>query len=225
MGNFGDRNSYGGGQSRGGFGGGNRGGFGGGQSRGGFGGGRGRGGFGSDRPREMHRVNCADCGNFCEVPFRPTGEKPVYCPDCFHRRGDSNDRGGFGARRNFGDRDNSFAEKRMYKVNCAKCGELAEVPFRPSDDKPVFCSNCFQKPTSTRTATGTGITKEQYEVLLRKVDRVLSILEEGCECECDEDEDDELELDVESDEASEKKTDEAEKEEVVEEKDATEDEK
>ncbi len=45
---------------------------------------RGGGRFGRDRPpREMHKTECADCGNECEVPFKPNGEKPVYCNDCF----------------------------------------------------------------------------------------------------------------------------------------------
>ncbi|MFH1457333.1 MAG: CxxC-x17-CxxC domain-containing protein [Patescibacteria group bacterium] len=37
---------------------------------------------GSDRP-EMHDAVCAECGNTCQVPFRPTSNKPVYCDDCF----------------------------------------------------------------------------------------------------------------------------------------------
>lgn len=73
----------------------NKGGFGGGRSFGGdrggrdFGGSRGgfnKGGFGGghDRgDREMHKTICAKCGNSCEVPFRPNGDKPVYCSDCF----------------------------------------------------------------------------------------------------------------------------------------------
>jgi CxxC-x17-CxxC domain-containing protein len=31
----------------------------------------------------MHQATCATCGKSCEVPFRPTGERPVYCRDCF----------------------------------------------------------------------------------------------------------------------------------------------
>jgi len=31
----------------------------------------------------MHQAECAECGNRCEVPFRPTGDKPVYCSNCF----------------------------------------------------------------------------------------------------------------------------------------------
>ena len=30
-------------------------------------------GFGD---REMHKATCADCGNECEVPFKPSGDKP-----------------------------------------------------------------------------------------------------------------------------------------------------
>lgn len=34
-------------------------------------------------PREMHKAICADCKKECEVPFKPTEGKPVYCRDCF----------------------------------------------------------------------------------------------------------------------------------------------
>jgi CxxC-x17-CxxC domain-containing protein len=34
-------------------------------------------------PRQMHQVTCAACGCQTEVPFKPTGERPVYCSDCF----------------------------------------------------------------------------------------------------------------------------------------------
>src|SRR3989344_5736458 len=39
------------------------------------------------RPRTMHEATCSSCGKSCEVPFRPTGEKPVYCRDCFNKQG------------------------------------------------------------------------------------------------------------------------------------------
>ena len=63
------------------------------------GGGRGNdrgggGGFaGRDSERsQMHQATCSECGKSCEVPFRPTGDKPVYCSDCFRnkRGGDFN---------------------------------------------------------------------------------------------------------------------------------------
>lgn len=47
------------------------------------GGSRGRdSGRGRDRP-EMTNVTCASCGKACQVPFKPTSNKPVYCSECF----------------------------------------------------------------------------------------------------------------------------------------------
>lgn len=39
--------------------------------------------FGDRRDRQMFSTVCSNCGKNCEVPFRPTGDKPVYCDDCF----------------------------------------------------------------------------------------------------------------------------------------------
>ena len=36
--------------------------------------------------REMHKVVCADCGQECEVPFKPDGTRPVYCRECYAKR-------------------------------------------------------------------------------------------------------------------------------------------
>jgi CxxC-x17-CxxC domain-containing protein len=62
------------------------------------GGGRGFGGGGFDRnrgPVTMHQAVCDQCGKPCEVPFRPTGEKPVYCNTCFAGKKEMGDnRGG-----------------------------------------------------------------------------------------------------------------------------------
>jgi len=33
----------------------------------------------------------------------------------------------------------------MYKVKCSDCGKEAEVPFKPSGDRPVYCRDCYQK--------------------------------------------------------------------------------
>ncbi len=41
------------------------------------------GGGGGYGPREMHPVTCSNCGKETEVPFRPRGDRPVYCSDCF----------------------------------------------------------------------------------------------------------------------------------------------
>jgi CxxC-x17-CxxC domain-containing protein len=104
--------------------GGNKGGF-----RGGDRGGD-RGGFqkkswgGGDRDRgpvTMHRATCADCGRSCEVPFRPNGDKPVFCNDCFGGKKEGGDRGD---RRDFGSRE----------------------PRREFNDRPTQSSS-FSKPT------------------------------------------------------------------------------
>lgn len=49
--------------------------------------GGGGGGNGSNfRERTLHKAICADCNKECEVPFRPTGDRPVYCKECFSKR-------------------------------------------------------------------------------------------------------------------------------------------
>jgi len=53
-----------------------------------FGGGGGNFGGGFNRNagrREMFNVTCSNCGKDCQVPFRPTGGKPVYCSECFEK--------------------------------------------------------------------------------------------------------------------------------------------
>jgi CxxC-x17-CxxC domain-containing protein len=40
---------------------------------------------------ELHEATCNECGNKCEVPFKPTGNKPIYCRSCFKKREGSED--------------------------------------------------------------------------------------------------------------------------------------
>jgi len=49
----------------------------------------------------MHPAICNKCGKECEVPFRPTGDKPIYCNDCFSA---NRDRGGSTGSPHGGDR-------------------------------------------------------------------------------------------------------------------------
>ena len=55
------------------------------------------GGYGSRGPREMFSATCSSCGKEAQVPFQPSGDKPVYCSDCFQQRGGGS-RGGYGGR-------------------------------------------------------------------------------------------------------------------------------
>jgi len=32
---------------------------------------------------QLYPAVCASCNKACEVPFRPNGQRPVYCKDCF----------------------------------------------------------------------------------------------------------------------------------------------
>ena len=45
-----------------------------------------RGSQGNFGPREMHKATCSECGNECEVPFKPTEGKPVYCKECYRNK-------------------------------------------------------------------------------------------------------------------------------------------
>lgn len=145
MGDF-NRNRSGGGDR------GGRGGFGGGSGRPSFGGGRSggrpsfgrgddRGGRGGYEKPQMYKAICDDCGAPCELPFRPNGDKPVFCRDCFGKSG-----GGKGAPRG----NDSYRDKR-------------EDSFR----EPRRESASVQAP---------GITKEQFEMLNNKLDKLLRIV-------------------------------------------------
>ena len=35
--------------------------------------------------------------------------------------------------------------RQYYTATCAACGKEARVPFKPHDDRPVYCSECFAK--------------------------------------------------------------------------------
>lgn len=111
----------------------NRGGNGGGRS---FGGARGGSRFGGGRsndrgPVTMHKATCSECYKECEVPFRPNGDKPIYCNDCFSSKRDHSggaDRGGdrfprkdFGSRApmrpSFDNRSNEEIKKQLELLN------------------------------------------------------------------------------------------------------------
>jgi len=153
-----------------------RGGFG--TSRGGFGGGR-----DSERPT-MHHAICSDCGNDCEVPFKPSGTKPVLCSSCFaQQRGEEprsfsrRDRE-FSAPTNRRERDFS-APKTMFKAVCQECHSECEVPFRPTAGKPIFCSECFHGSDSASKrpkTSGSAMSGDELNSLNAKLDKIIALL-------------------------------------------------
>ena len=90
----------------------------------------------SDRPM-MYKAVCDECGNSCQVPFKPTGSKPIYCSNCFEKHGNDD----YG---NKNSNNSGYVDKQMFSAICDKCGKKCEVPFKPSGDKPVYCSDCFE---------------------------------------------------------------------------------
>jgi len=103
-----------------------------------------------DSERQMFKAKCSDCGADCEVPFKPTEGKPVRCRDCFSKNrpqrsfGGGSRFGGGGGRR-FGNRGGDRGPRQMFKAVCSDCGQECEVPFKPTQGKPVRCKECFAK--------------------------------------------------------------------------------
>jgi len=128
-------------------------------------------------------------------------------------RGRGRSRGGFGRSsggdrggRGFGRRDSGRVE--MTDVTCDKCGKECQVPFRPSGDKPVLCSDCFRKNDSgssprSSSGFGSGAGSDQLSQINKKLDKILKVLndleldvdEEEVEEDSDEDSEDEDEED------------------------------
>jgi len=36
--------------------------------------------------RQLYSVKCASCGKQTEVPFKPSGGRPVYCRECYMQK-------------------------------------------------------------------------------------------------------------------------------------------
>ncbi len=87
-------------------------------------------------------LQCSDCGQ--EFTFT-AGEQEFYssrglqneprrCPEC--RRAKKAERDG---------NSDNRSTRQMFPVTCAECGKDTEVPFQPREDRPVYCSDCYNK--------------------------------------------------------------------------------
>ncbi len=134
---------------------------------------------------EMHNATCAECGNACQVPFKPNGRKPIYCSNCFKKE----DKAGGDMRFEQRPAGGGFnaPEKRMFQTECDKCGDSCEVPFRPTGERPVYCRGCFDKggtpdrnnaSASTHRPQGENYA-EQFKALNAKLDAILKALNPG----------------------------------------------
>jgi CxxC-x17-CxxC domain-containing protein len=126
----------------------------------------------NSRRLETTTVTCGDCGEETQIPFKPKYDRPVYCRDCFqdHKpkesgggsrsdrgssygrsdrgssygrsdRGSSYGRSG-GSRFSRGSRDDRSNE--MFNATCGDCGDECQIPFKPRDNRPVYCRECFK---------------------------------------------------------------------------------
>ncbi len=116
-------------------------------------------------------LTCSDCGMefaFTEREQEFYTEKgfsePRRCPSCrasrkAARAGDSGgygggsyssggyDSGGYGGGGGYsagGYGQRSSGPREMFSATCSSCGKEAKVPFRPTNGKPVYCSDCFR---------------------------------------------------------------------------------
>ncbi|MCR4401159.1 MAG: zinc-ribbon domain containing protein [Firmicutes bacterium] len=92
---------------------------------------------------------CRDCGR--EFTFTASEQEffaskgfenePGRCPECRAARKQASRGGRFGERQ---------AVREMYPAVCSNCGAETTVPFKPHNDKPVYCSECFQSIRARR---------------------------------------------------------------------------
>ncbi|MDP6600402.1 MAG: hypothetical protein QF798_03120 [Candidatus Woesearchaeota archaeon] len=81
----------------------------------------------------------------------------------------------------FGGRDRRSERHEMHSAICDKCGNDCEVPFRPTEGKPIYCDDCFKdknKEAGSRSEMGKPINNEKFDKINKKLDRILRILEE-----------------------------------------------
>ena len=107
--------------------------------------------------KEMHEVTCDKCGKRCEVPFKPSGDKPVYCSDCFRQQNESSDR--------YGDRDSKKFDRGSYNRSGGR-----DSGRSGSRDSGRFTSR------DSGSSKPEQFTKE-FEQLNRKLDTILKALE------------------------------------------------
>ncbi|MBS3149664.1 hypothetical protein J4455_03145 [Candidatus Woesearchaeota archaeon] len=94
-----------------------------------------------------------------------------------------------GGRNGFKGQDSRRSEKRtleMHDVTCDKCKKQCQVPFRPTGDKPVFCSDCFRKNEGSSSNFGSrnqdrpfksGMSSEEFDQINEKLDKIIQALE------------------------------------------------
>lgn len=94
-------------------------------------------------------LTCRDCGE--EFVFSASEQEfyaekgftndPGRCPQCRaarKNRNRQNGQGGGGYRQS----------RQMHPAVCSSCGKTTEVPFKPTEGRPVYCRDCFRRVSS-----------------------------------------------------------------------------
>ncbi len=101
-------------------------------------------------------LTCADCGvdfihSAADQEFyaqKGFASDPKRCPSCRASRRAVRETSGFDVREIGGPRGYERGYDRpmreYFAVICSKCGNAAQVPFKPRLDRPVYCSDCFR---------------------------------------------------------------------------------
>ena len=103
-------------------------------------------------------LTCSDCNSsftFSADDQRYHSEKgytnePKRCPSCRSNRRAGGGGGGYGGSTSTAySSGGGYGSREMHPATCAQCGKSTEVPFLPRGDRPVYCSDCFQKQPQT----------------------------------------------------------------------------
>jgi CxxC-x17-CxxC domain-containing protein len=85
---------------------------------------------------------------------------PKRCPSCRAARRAMRESSGYDSRDIGGPRGYERGDHRpqrdYFAVICSKCGNAAQVPFKPRMDKPVYCSDCFRTVQQEGAASTSG---------------------------------------------------------------------
>jgi len=72
--------------------------------------------------------------------------EPARCPECRAARKAQRAAVAYSSDSGY----TSRASREMHPAICADCGAPTQVPFLPRNDKPVYCSACFDKVRARR---------------------------------------------------------------------------
>ena len=89
------------------------------------------------------QISCSQSVNKTSTQKKVLQTSPSVAPNAGLRGRTSREAAGGGGR-------GGNSEREMFPAICARCGKETMVPFRPSNDKPVFCRDCFQAKNQSR---------------------------------------------------------------------------